>query len=221
MRSKQVNCSDGVIFEMEMNEQEEFWAKKYAEDYIKKNNEFNIDLGIEAWKKMLENVSRDVDRYLECGCNIGRNIQMLQQVLPSAKPSIIEISEPAFNFVTSRMQFEHAFRGAILDSKFSDASFDLVFTMGVLIHINPEFLLEHMKRMFAYSSKYILIGEYFNRTPISIEYQGEQNKLFKRDFGKLFIENFEVDLLDYGFLWGHFYDAAGFDDITWWLFEKR
>ena len=54
-----------------------------------------------------------------------------------------------------------------------------------------------------------------------IEYQGEQNKLFKRDFGKLFIENFNVQLVDYGFLWGHIYDSAGFDDITWWLFEKN
>jgi hypothetical protein len=53
-----------------------------------------------------------------------------------------------------------------------------------------------------------------------IEYQGEQNKLFKRDFGKLFIENFNVQLVDYGFLWGHIYDDAGFDDIKWCLFEK-
>lgn len=35
------------------------------------------------------------------------------------------------------------------------------------------------------------------------------------------IENFEVSLVDYGFLWGHIYDSAGFDDITWWLFEKK
>jgi hypothetical protein len=55
---------------------------------------------------------------------------------------------------------------------------------------------------------------------MTVEYQGEPDKLFKRDFGKLFIENFGVKLLDYGFLWGHIYDAAGFDDITWWLFEK-
>ena len=65
------------------------------------------------------------------------------------------------------------------------------------------------------------MGEYFSRTPVSIEYQGEKDKLFKRDFGKLFIENFDVKLLDYGFLWGHIYDVAGFDDVTWWLFEKR
>ena len=54
-----------------------------------------------------------------------------------------------------------------------------------------------------------------------IEYQGQKDKLFKRDFGKLFIENFDVTVVDYGFLWGHIYDKAGFDDVTWWLFEKN
>lgn len=30
-------------------------------------------------------------------------------------------------------------------------------------------------------------------------------------------QNFDVELVDYGFLWGHIYDDAGFDDITWWV----
>lgn len=202
-------------------EQEKFWAEKYAEDYIKKNSQFDNLLGAEAWGEMLSKVSGKVGNYLECGCNIGRNIDQLKIALPTAKPSIIEISEPAFSFVSARHDFGDAFKGAILDSTFDDRSFDLVFTMGVLIHINPDQLLAHMERMFRYSSKYILIGEYFNRTPTTIEYQGERDKLFKRDFGKLFIENFGVKLVDYGFLWGYIYDAAGFDDITWWLFEKN
>jgi spore coat polysaccharide biosynthesis protein SpsF len=202
------------------SQQEKFWATTYADDYIKKNSQFDHQLGAEAWAKMLQATRGGVGNYLECGCNIGRNIDQLKRVLPNAKPSIIEISEPAFKNVTSHHDFAHAFSGAILDATFEDGSFDLVFTMGVLIHINPDQLLAHMERMFRYSSKYILIGEYFNRTPISIDYQGEKDKLFKRDFGKLFIENFNVELLDYGFLWGHIYDAAGFDDITWWLFEK-
>lgn len=53
-----------------------------------------------------------------------------------------------------------------------------------------------------------------------IEYQGKKDKLFKRDFGKLYLENFNLKLVDYGFLRGHLYDDAGFDDITYWLFEK-
>jgi hypothetical protein len=92
--------------------------------------------------------------------------------------------------------------------------------MGVLIHINPKQLLANLSKIYEYSAKYILIGEYFNRTPVTIEYQGEKDKLFKRDFGRLFIENFAVKLINYGFLWGYIYDTAGFDDITWWLFKK-
>ena len=203
------------------SEQEKFWADDYAENYIKKNSQFDNQLGADAWGKMLHAVGNKVDSYLELGCNIGRNIDQIKIAFSDATPSIIEISKPAFNFVTARHRFEHAFNGAILESTFEDGSFDLVFTMGVLIHINPDQLLANMERMYKYSRKYILVGEYFNRTPTSIEYQGEKDKLFKRDFGKLFIENFEVNLVDYGFLWGHIYDRAGFDDITWWLFEKR
>ena len=40
--------------------------------------------------------------------------------------------------------------------------------MGVLIHINPDDLIKNLSRIYDYS-KNILLGEYFNRTPISIE----------------------------------------------------
>ena len=202
------------------NDQEKFWAETYAKDYIKKNSQFDNELGARAWTEMLQAANGRVDTYLECGCNIGRNVAQLKLALPDAKASIIEVSPAAFNYVTSKHEFDRAFNGAILDSEFDSSSFDLVFTMGVLIHIAPDHLLAHMERMVRYASRYILIGEYFNRTPVTIEYQGEVDRLFKRDFGRLFAENFQVNLLDYGFLWGYIYDSAGFDDITWWLFEK-
>ena len=93
--------------------------------------------------------------------------------------------------------------------------------MGVLIHIHPKELLSNLNKIYEYSKKYILVGEYFNRTPTSIIYQGQKDLLFKRDFGKVIIENFKLELVDYGFLWGHEYDDAGFDDFTWWLFKKN
>jgi hypothetical protein len=121
----------------------------------------------------------------------------------------------------NNMEIQNSFNGSILESELNGDTFDLVFSTGVLIHIHPDNLLDNMQRMFLYSKKYILIGEYFNRTPTMIEYQGQKDKLFKRDFGKLFIENFDVTVVDYGFLWGHIYDKAGFDYVTWWLFEKN
>jgi len=203
-----------------MNEQQKFWANTYADEYIEKNSQFDSEKGVAAWKLMLEKVG-PINSILECGCNIGRNIDFLNALLPSASKSIIEISQPAFEFVTSRHDFAQAFNGAIEDANFQEVSFDLVFTIGVLIHIHPDNLLKNMERMYKLSSGYILMGEYFNRTPIMLEYQGQKDKLFKRDFGKLFIENFPVELVDHGFLWGHLYDNAGFDDVTWWLFKKK
>jgi len=201
-------------------EQEEFWANTYAADYVKKNSDFDSLTGEKAWKEMLLKTD-SISTVLECGCNIGRNIKFLNNVLPRAKKSIIELSKPAYNFVINNEEIQNSFNGSIIESELNGHTFDLVFTMGVLIHIHPDNLLENMQKMFQYSRKYILIGEYFNRTPVMIEYQGQQDKLFKRDFGKFFIENFDVSIVDYGFLWGHIYDNAGFDDVTWWLFEKN
>jgi pseudaminic acid biosynthesis-associated methylase len=202
------------------SEQEEFWADTYAQDYIAKNSSFDRRLGVQGWELMLAKAGR-LGSILECGCNIGRNIMFLNDARPDARKSIIEISKPAYDYITRAYDLQHAFNGPILESDLPAQGFDLVFTIGVLIHINPDQLVDHMDKMYGYSRHYILIGEYFNRTPTMIEYQGRKDRLFKRDFGKLFIESFDVKLVDYGFLWGHLYDTAGFDDITWWLFERN
>ena len=202
-----------------MNEQQKFWAKDYAKEYMIKNHEFNLTLGVECWRKMLVSCDEDVTSILECGSNIGRNINFLNVLKPGATKSVIESSKPAFDFVPKNYKLPSAFNGSIEDSQLR-GNFDLVFTVGVLIHIHPDHLLTNLSRMFDYSSKYLLIGKYFNRTPVMVEYQGQKERLFKRDFGRLFIEKFPVKLIDYGFLWGYVYDNARFDDITWWLFKE-
>ncbi len=204
------------------SDQEKFWVEEYNEDYIKKNTEFDHQTGAEGWSKMLSSIPvESIKNFLECGCNIGRNIEQIKMIYPDLVASVIDVNGQALDYVKDKYDPDQIFHGGIIDCNFKKSSFDLVFTQGVLIHINPEQLLPTMNKMFELSSKYILIGEYFNRTPTSITYQGEEDRLFKRDFGKLFIENFDVTLLDYGFLWGHIYDLAGHDDITWWMFEKN
>ena len=205
---------------MQKNEQQVFWKEKYARDYISKNSNYALEGGIKCWAQMLQRAEK-ISSLLECGSNIGKNINILNHVLPSVEKSIIEISPDAYKIVTDKYKLKNSFNGPIVESDFDLAGFDLVFSMGVLIHIHPNDLLANMQKMFDYSGRYILMGEYFNRTPVMIEYHGEKDKLFKRDFGKMFMENFPVRLVDYGFLWGHLYDDAGFDDITYWLFEKN
>jgi pseudaminic acid biosynthesis-associated methylase len=204
-----------------MKEQINFWKNVYTDEYIKRNSDFDLRLGIEAWRTITKKITEPISYFLECGSNIGRNINILNHVYPDASKSIIEVAEKPYQIVTSTYRLEHSFNGPLIESKFPDNIFDFVFTNSVLIHIHPDELLANMQKMYNYSNKYILISEYFNRTPTMIEYRGELNKLFKSDFGKTFIANFDVTLVDYGFLWGHIYDNAGFDDITFWLFKKN
>ena len=128
-----------------MNEQQTFWAKDYAQEYIEKNQKFDRKMGVEGWSKILEKATA-IEQILECGCNIGRNIGFLNEVLPDAKKTIIEISKPAYDFVTNEYQLDQSFNGTILQSNF-EQKFDLVFTMGVLIHIHPDDLLENINKM--------------------------------------------------------------------------
>jgi pseudaminic acid biosynthesis-associated methylase len=203
------------------NDQEKFWTEEYNQEYIRKNSNFDHKLGSEGWEKMLESIPKNtIKNFLECGCNIGRNLEQLKILNPDLIPSVLDLNRNALEVVSKKYNIDKVFCGSLIDCDFDINSFDLVFTQGVLIHINPDHLLLSMQKMYELSSKYILIGEYFNRTSVSILYQGEEDRLFKRDFGKMFLENFNVKLIDYGFLWGHIYDSAGHDDITWWLFEK-
>lgn len=202
------------------NQQEHFWKNTITASYMSDNSFFDVQLGLLAWQRMLSSIDvSEISSYLDCGSNLGRNMNFLKQLLPSATANIIEVAKEPYNKCLSDFQIDQAFLGPIKDATF-DHKFDLVFTNGVLIHVNPEDLVASMARMFELSSRYVLIGEYFNRTPVMINYRGENDRLFKRDFGKLFLESFDCALVDYGFLWGHEFDEAGFDDITYWLFEK-
>lgn len=200
--------------------QDLFWKQEYAEDYRSKNSAFDNELGKEGWAKILNKADLIEKTYLEIGCNIGRNIDQLSLLDPELMPSAIEINPEALDFVRTRHSLAQSFCGPAQEAVQPSDAFELVFTCGVLIHIPPEDLLGIMAKMYDWSSRYIVIAEYFNRTPISIEYQGQSELLFKRDFGALFADSFDVRLVDYGFLWGRIYDQAGFDDITYWLFEK-
>ena len=206
---------------MKGNEQQEFWKSQFGEQYRDKNTKFDEKRCDEAWSIMLRYFNGQLPQsILECGSNIGRNLKSLKSIAPSSELSLIELNKESFDIAVKRFSPKQKFNGSIDQAPFENDSFDLVFTSGVLIHIHPNDLLPTMKKMFDLSDRYILLAEYFSREPESIIYHGQKDKLFKMDFGKYFLNNFDVKILDYGFLWGHIYDDAGFDDMTWWLFEK-
>ena len=88
------------------------------------------------------------------------------------------------------------------------------------LDINPDYLPEVYKRLDQYSSKYVMVAEYYNPSPVMINYRGHDNRLFKRDFAGELMEMYpDLQLVDYGFMY-HRDPVFPQDDITWFLMEK-
>ena len=116
--------------------------------------------------------------------------------------------------------YKNVWNESILNFK-NKNKFDLVFTSGVLIHINPEYIDKAYKALYDNSKKYILIIEYYNPSPVQIDYRGHKDKLFKRDFAGEIMKKFKnLKLIDYGFKY-KLDNNFPLDDVTWFLLEKK
>lgn len=201
-------------------EQEEFWAGDFGNEYIERVNEDNIRIAnnISFFSKVLKQ-TRDVKSIIEFGSNIGINLKALNYLIPDADLSAIEINAKAVEELRKWQKVKKIYEMSILDFT-PDFQRDFVFIKGVLIHINPEMLHKIYELLYQTSKKYICIAEYYNPTPVSILYRGNENKLFKRDFaGEILDEYKDLELVDYGFQYRRDPNFPQ-DDITWFLLGK-
>jgi spore coat polysaccharide biosynthesis protein SpsF len=201
-----------------LTEQEKFWTGEFGEDYIHRNQgDKFIASNASMFSKIINSTGR-ISSIVEFGCNIGLNLQALSMLLPDCKLSGVEINGKAAEYVRDSLGID-VINESIIHFKEKN-KFDLTFTMGVLIHINPDYLSNVYSRLYDLSKKYIMVAEYYNPTPVSINYRGHTDKLFKRDFAGEIMDMYpNLKLVDYGFIY-HRDDAFPQDDITWFLMEK-
>lgn len=158
---------------------------------------------------------------LEFGSNIGLNLKALHYLDPSIKLSAIEINADAIKELSELEYLDKIHHHSILDFEPKDCIWDMVFIKGVLIHINPEYLPVVYEKLYNCSSRYVLVAEYYNPTPMEINYRGHAGKLFKRDFaGELLDKYSDLTIVDYGFVWRRDPNFPQ-DDMTWFLLEKK
>ena len=198
-------------------DQELFWSENFGNDYIERNRSAELyAANLEFFSKIFSRMKTPPRKILELGANIGMNVAPIKSLFPKVSISGVEINPKACEILKSTGC--DVIEGSILDLSL-DEKFDLVFTKGVLIHINPEELSKVYETLYSNSTRYILIAEYYNPTPVSIEYRGYSDRLFKRDFAGEMLSKFkDLNLVDYGFS----YHLGMFpqDDITWFLLEK-
>ena len=200
-------------------EQERFWAEDFGQEYVERNMGQDLLRAKLAFFARLLKRTGALGSVIELGANVGLNLRALKLLAPDLLLEAVEINPQAAEALR-QSNVARVHQATLLGFRPEQPS-DLAFTMGVLIHIAPEALPQAYDALHASSSRYVMVGEYYNPKPVSIPYRGHQDRLFKRDFAGELQDRFpDLALVDYGFLY-HRDPHFPQDDITWFLLEKR
>lgn len=174
--------------------EEKFWQSSFARGYLSRNyftnkqldNSYIKKFGISRSKmnqKILKGLK--IGNILEVGCNVGNQLSMLQS---QGYKNLygIEIYEPAVELAKKHTRGINIIKGSAFELPFRDNYFDLVFTSGVLIHINPKNLRKTMREIYRVSKRFIWGFEYFSDKTQTIKYRGNKDRLWKSNFAKTY-----------------------------------
>ena len=200
--------------------QEKFWAGKFGEDYMVRNQgDQLLAANLNFFNNALKMAAKPTSM-IEFGANIGMNLKALKLLFPDVNLKAVEINKKAHSYLCELIGKENSYNSSIFDIDIKE-KVDLALIKGVLIHINPEMLEIVYQKLYEASSKYIMIAEYYNPTPVTVSYRGHNDRLFKRDFAGEMLEKFpDLELIDYGFSYKRDNNFPQ-DDITWFLLRKK
>lgn len=175
------------------------WSNKFGKEYTDRNSCTVSELDVmykkkfgitrtELNNKFIGKLNRDI-KILEIGSNIGNQLLILQK-MGFKNLFGIEPMEYAVELSKKRSAGINIIKGTVFDIPFKDNYFDLVFTSGVLIHINPKNIISALKEIYRCSNKYIWGFEYYAKNYQEINYRGNKNLLWKADFPKVYKKTF-------------------------------
>jgi pseudaminic acid biosynthesis-associated methylase len=191
----------------------ELWSGEFGDAYVERNSAADRGRG-DFWLPFLD--EHPVASVLEVGCNVGGNLRWVVERVPAEAVTGIDVNERALEVLRQRVPGVTALHSEAARLPFEDRAFELVFTMGVLIHQPEETLDAILRELERCSSRYVLCGEYFSEEDVEVPYRGQTGALFKRDYGaRLQRACPSLRPVDRGHL-----DGEGWDDVTWWLFER-
>ena len=194
---------------------EGLWSGDFGDDYVERNRAAS-----EGRRPFWEHVLGELEATsaLEIGCNVGGNLRWLAELLGAENVAGVDVNELALEVVRSELPGVDARVASARELPFPDASFDLVFTTGVLIHLSPDELPRVMDEIGRCSRRYVLCGEYRADELEEVPYRGQRGALYKQDYGRLYQERFpQLRLLEEGFLPK---SEGVWDDVTYWVFEQ-
>lgn len=184
-----------------MNAQEQFWSGQFGDEYTARNR-VDWRARIPFWKSMLDETgARSV---YEFGCNAGWNLSAIRRCYPDVAVYGTDLNDNA------RGQAKVA--GIPVGDR-TKRRYELVVTVGVLIHVAPDSLESVMDHLLHASSDYVLAVEYSAAQEEEVTYRGHAERLWRRPYGKLYMD-MGLEMVRHGPA------GKGFDNCTYWLLRK-
>lgn len=173
-------------------QQREFWIGDFGTEYIQRNK--TIETVNKLYKKqtgitveqIFENFFEKIDRdcaIIELGCNVGLNLSVLNK-MGFKNLTGLEINKSAFSIAKKNNPLISFINSSIENFNVAD-KYDLVYTAGVLIHINPDTLPLIIKKIDNLSKQHIFGFEYYSDHLEEIKYRNHPNTCWKQNFPKL------------------------------------
>lgn len=177
---------------------EELWAGSFGDRYVERN--IRAEEGREQfWNERLDKLQPQ--SALEVGSNVGANLCWIASRLGAERVAGVDINERALEHLRDRIPGVDARLATATKLPFTDRSFDLVFTIGVLIHLSTDDLPKAMREIVRCSVRWVLCGEYYAEEPTEVPYREQRGALFKRDYAGIYLAMFpELRLHSQGFL---------------------
>jgi pseudaminic acid biosynthesis-associated methylase len=203
--------------------QVEFWRGDFGNAYVDRNEASPemMRARVALWSEILgHTLVAPPASILEVGANLGINLRALR-ILTGATLHALEPNEKARQVLVGDgiVAESNALGGVASAIELPEGAVEFAFTSGVLIHIHPDDLAASLAEIHRVSSRWIACVEYFSDKPEMVPYRGHADRLFKRDFGALWLDSFpDLSVVAYGFAWKR---VTGLDNLTWWLFEKQ
>jgi pseudaminic acid biosynthesis-associated methylase len=179
--------------------QSEVWRGEFGKEYSDRNT-FEIDALDSLYRNnygitrtqinqdFLGGIAKDAS-FLEVGCNTGNQLLLLQR-MGYTNLSGVELQPYALEMAGSRTRNISLEQGSALALPYGNASFDVVFTSGVLIHIAPEDIPRAMIEIHRVAKSFIWGLEYYAPNVTEVNYRQHNRLLWKMNYAQHYMDQF-------------------------------
>jgi pseudaminic acid biosynthesis-associated methylase len=190
------------------SKQSEEWSGTFGKEYTDRNPQtpeamdelFLRNFGVTRTALNLEFLG-DLDRsmsILEVGANVCVQLAALGD-MGFQRLYGIELQFYAIQRAKRCSPDVRLVQASAFDLPFPNECFDIVFTSGVLIHLNPETLPRALDEIVRCARRYVWGWEYYADTHHGVPYRGHDDLLWKGDFAGMYRDRFpELELVKEG-----------------------